>query len=183
MRMKTMKKQRIFGFFDEILKTPVFLFLCAIFLCGAFAGGLTGLAASEGDGAIYLANVISDLPAHAGRSILCAILWIVLPLICAMIRPATLFLSALTAARGFIIALTIAVSIGQGNFLLSLFVTGIPGVFSISALLAACTIIWQSCEISGKVDLGNHRGRYIICMLLALLSAFLRIGFVILWNI
>ena len=44
-----MNKQHILGFFDDLVRTPVFLFLCAMFLCGAAAGGLTGLRASEGD--------------------------------------------------------------------------------------------------------------------------------------
>ena len=36
-----MNKQHILGFFDDLVRTPVFLFLCAMFLCGAAAGGLT----------------------------------------------------------------------------------------------------------------------------------------------
>ncbi|MFQ9975642.1 MAG: hypothetical protein ACLRVN_04890 [Butyricicoccus sp.] len=43
-----MNKQHILGFFDDLARTPVFLFLCAMFLCGAAAGGLTGLRAGEG---------------------------------------------------------------------------------------------------------------------------------------
>ena len=49
-----MNKQHILGFFDDLVRTPVFLFLCAMFLCGAAAGGLTGLRAGEGDGAAVL---------------------------------------------------------------------------------------------------------------------------------
>lgn len=177
-----MKKQHIFGFFDGILKTPIFLFLCAIFLCGAFAGALTGLAATEGDAAVYLANAVSDLPTQAARSILCAFLWVVLPIFCALFRPASLFLSALTAAKGFVIALTVAVSIGQGNWLLSLCITGIPSIFSISALLAACAIIWQNYDISGRVGLGNYRRQYIACLVIALIGAVLRVGFAMLWQ-
>ena len=49
-----MNKQHILGFFDDLVRTPAFLFLCAMFLCGAVAGGLTGLRASEGDSAVEL---------------------------------------------------------------------------------------------------------------------------------
>ena len=42
-----MNKQHILGFFDDLVRTPVFLFLCAMFLCGAAAGGLTGLRAGR----------------------------------------------------------------------------------------------------------------------------------------
>ena len=34
-----MSKQHILGFFDDLVRTPAFLFLCAMFLCGAVAGG------------------------------------------------------------------------------------------------------------------------------------------------
>ena len=53
-----MNKQHILGFFDDLVRTPVFLFLCAMFLCGAAAGGLTGLRAGEGDGAAVLLTEI-----------------------------------------------------------------------------------------------------------------------------
>lgn len=35
---RRMNKQHILGFFDDLVRTPVFLFLCAMFLCGAAAG-------------------------------------------------------------------------------------------------------------------------------------------------
>ena len=44
-----MKKQHILGFFDSLVRTPAFLFLCAMFLCGALAGGL-GIAAAVATG-------------------------------------------------------------------------------------------------------------------------------------
>ena len=66
-----MNKQHILGFFDSLVRTPAFLFLCAMFLCGALAGGLTGLHAGEGDSAIELAAVLSGLPGQALKSVLC----------------------------------------------------------------------------------------------------------------
>ena len=44
-----MNKRHIPGFFDALARTPSFVFLCSMFLCGAAAGGLTGLHAAEGD--------------------------------------------------------------------------------------------------------------------------------------
>ena len=102
-------KQHILGFFDSLVRTPAFLFLCAMFLCGALAGGLTGLHASEGDSAVELTAMLSALPEQVLKSVLCAALWLVLPLVCALLRPAALCLSALAAARGFVLALTVAV--------------------------------------------------------------------------
>ena len=71
-----MNKQHILGFFDDLVRTPVFLFLCAMFLCGAAAGGLTGLRAGEGDGAAVLSGLLAELPAHVVQSTLCALIWV-----------------------------------------------------------------------------------------------------------
>mgnify|MGYP001480032418 CR=1 FL=1 len=109
-----MNKQHILGFFDDLVRTPVFLFLCAMFLCGAAAGGLTGLRAGEGDGAAVLSGLLAELPAHVVQSTLCALIWVLLPLVCAFLRPRELLLSAVAAARGFVLAMTVAVSVGEG---------------------------------------------------------------------
>ena len=71
-----MNKQHILGFFDDLVRTPVFLFLCAMFLCGAAAGGLTGLRAGEGDGAAVLSGLLAELPAHVVQSTLGALIWV-----------------------------------------------------------------------------------------------------------
>src|SRR5699024_11585304 len=69
--------------------------------------------ASEGDSAVELTAMLSALPEQVLKSVLCAALWLVLPLVCALLRPAALCLAALAAARGFVLALTVAVSIGD----------------------------------------------------------------------
>ena len=144
-----MKKQHILGFFDSLVRTPAFLFLCAMFLCGALAGGLTGLHASEGDSAVELTAMLAALPGQAVKSVLCAVLWVALPLVCVLLRPAAFFLSGLAAARGFVLALTVAVGVGrEESLLLSLCAAGIPAVLSVSALLAACAMVWQSGEFA-----------------------------------
>ena len=61
-------KQHILGFFDSLVRTPAFLFLCAMFLCGALAGGLTGLHASEGDSAVELTAMLSALPEQGTKA-------------------------------------------------------------------------------------------------------------------
>lgn len=179
-----MRKRHIFGFFDSILRTPAFLFLCAMFLCGALAGGLTGLAAGEGDNAVHLTALLAALPSQLGKSVLCAVLWVALPLVCALLRPAALFLSGLCAARGFVLALTVAVGIGQQDgLLLSLLATGLPAVLSVPALLAACAMIWQEIETPGRLTLRGCRAPYAVCLTLAAVSALLRVGLAALWNL
>lgn len=175
-----MKKRHISGFFDELVRTPAFLFLCAMFLCGALAGGLTGLIASEGDDAVLLAGLLSALPEQTLRSVLGAVIWIALPLVCALLRPTALFLSALCAARGYALALTVAVALGQGNGLgLSLLTTGLPAVLSVPALLSACTMVWCAAApvAAGRARALPRDGRapYAVCIGLAALSALLRV--------
>ncbi|WP_283672919.1 hypothetical protein [Butyricicoccus sp. Marseille-Q5471] len=172
-----MRKKHVLGFFDELLRTPAFVFLCAMFLCGALAGGMTGLIAGEGDDAIHLAALLSALPEQAGRCVLGAVLWIALPVLCALLRPVPLFLAGLCAARGFVLALTVAVGIGQKeSLLLSVLATGLPAVLAVPALLAACTMVWCVTDPSGgKTLLQSCRIPYVICIVLAALSALLRV--------
>ena len=165
-----MNKQHILGFFDDL----VFLFLCAMFLCGAAAGGLTGLRAGEGDGAAVLSGLLAELPAHVVQSTLCALIWVLLPLVCAFLRPRELLLSAVAAARGFVLAMTVAVSIGAA---------GVPAVLSVSALLAACSMVWQGGEATGRYSLRTCRMPYFLCITLAVLSALLRAAIAALCNV
>ena len=175
-----MRKRHVLGFFDEIMRTPAFLFLCAMFLCGAVAGGLTGLIAGEEDGAVQLAGLLSALPAQALKSVLCALLWVILPLLCALLRPEALFLAALCAARGFVLALTVAVGVAQkSGILLSVLTTGLPAVLSAPALLAAAAMVWCASEqrAAGRRTalLSDCRAPYLICLALAAASALLRV--------
>ena len=158
-----MNKQHILGFFDDLARTPVFLFLCAMFLCGAAAGGLTGLRAGEGDGAAVLSGLLAELPAHVVQSTLCALIWVLLPLVCAFLRPRELLLSAVAAARGFVLAMTVAVSV--------------------SALLAACSMVWQGGEATGRYSLRTCRMPYFLCITLVVLSALLRAAIAALCNV
>ena len=179
-----MSKQHILGFFDDLVRTPAFLFLCAMFLCGAVAGGLTGLRASEGDSAVELTVFLAQLPGQALKSVLCALLWIVLAPLCALLRPAPLFLSAVVAARGFVLALTMAVGLGQEEgALLSLGMAALPAMLGVPALLAACSMVWQSGESMGRYSLRACRAPFAVCLLMAAAGALLRVTFALLWNI
>ena len=164
-----MNKQHILGFFDDLVRTPVFLFLCAMFLCGAAAGGLTGLRAGEGDGAAVLSGLLAELPAHVVQSTLCALIWVLLPLVCAFLRPREL-------------AMTVAVSVGEGNALI-IGAAGVPAVLSVSALLAACSMVWQGGEATGRYSLRTCRMPYFLCITLAVLSALLRAAIAALCNV
>ena len=172
-----MNKQHILGFFDDLVRTPVFLFLCAMFLCGAAAGGLTGLRAGEGDGAAVLSGLLAELPAHVVQSTLCALIWVLLPLVCAFLRPRELLLSAVAAARGFVLAMTVAVSVGEESAII-IGAAGVP-----AALLAACAMVWQGGEATGRYSRRTCRMPYFLCITLAALSALLRAAIAALCNV
>ncbi len=177
-----MNKQHILGFFDALVRTPVFLFLCAVFLCGAVAGGLTGLYAGAGDGTVDLVDMLTALPEQTVKSVFCAVLWILLPLGCGLLRPQPLLLSAVAAARGYVLALTVAVSLGQGGSIAAACAAGLPAVLSVSALLAACTMVWQAGERGGPRLLRACRAPYALCVLLAAAGALLRAGIAVLFR-
>ena len=110
--------------------------------------------------------MLAALPGQAVKSVLCAVLWVALPLVCVLLRPAAFFLSGLAAARGFVLALTVAVGVGrEESLLLSLCAAGIPAVLSVSALLAACAMVWQSGETTGQYRCvpAAHRMRSVSC--------------------
>ena len=140
-----MKKQHILGFLIPGAHAGVPCSCAPCFCAARWRGGLTGLHASEGDSAVELTAMLAALPGQAVKSVLCAVLWVALPLVCVLLRPAAFFLSGLAAARGFVLALTVAVGVGrEESLLLSLCAAGIPAVLSVSALLAACAMVWQS---------------------------------------
>ena len=90
-----MNKRHIPGFFDALARTPSFAFLCTMLMCGAAAGGLTGLYAAEGDSAFELTSLLRALPGQAGKSVLCAVLWLVLPPAAALLPAPWLYLPPL----------------------------------------------------------------------------------------
>lgn len=175
----SMRRRHILNFFDDLVQTSVFVFLCSIFLVGALAGGLTGLMASEGDAASALVVMMNQLPQQILRSLLGALLWVLLPAVLSFFKPPALFLSALCAAKGFTLALTIGIVIGSEQSLwLSILVTGLPAVLSVPAVLSCCTMMW------GAADGGRSRGYlkkiampYVLCIMLVVLSALLRLFF------
>ena len=137
-----MNKRHIPGFFDALARTPSFVFLCSMFLCGAAAGGLTGLHAAE------------------------------------LVRPAALWLSGVAAARGFVLALSLAVAVAQGEGAAVLAAEALPAVISVSALLAACTLVWECTQ--NAAPWAKSRAPFALCVASAALSALLRVFFAIL---
>lgn len=170
-----MNKRHIPGFFDALARTPSFAFLCTMFAVGAAAGGLTGLYAAEGDSALTLAALLRALPGQAGKSVLCAVLWPMLALPAAFIRPAPLYLSGFAAARGFVLALCLAAAAVQGEGAAVMAAQAVPSVVGVAALLGALTLLWECTQ--SAVPWAKSRGPFLLCVALSALSALLRVLF------
>lgn len=171
-----MRKQPIVSFFDWLAGTPTFVFLCGMLLCGAIAGGMTGLYAQAGENAVRLASLTDILPEQVAYCLLYALGWLVLPLICGVLPSTALLLSGVVAARGYTLGLTAAVSLMRGDgLLLSLGMCGIPALLNIPALLAACTMVWQNKQGAERLRWASCRVAYLCCIGLSLLSGVLRI--------
>ena len=56
-------------------------------------------------------------------------------------------------------------------------------VLSVSALLAACSMVWQGGEATGRYSLRTCRMPYFLCITLAVLSALLRAAIAALCNV
>ncbi|MFQ9125798.1 MAG: hypothetical protein ACLR4Z_01945 [Butyricicoccaceae bacterium] len=109
-------------------------------------------ACGGGDCALELTALLRELPGQAGKSVLCAVLWLVLPPAAALLRPAALWLSGIAAARGFVLALSLAVAVAQGR--------GRPSLrrrrFRRSSACRRCSPPARSC---GNAHRTPHRGR------------------------
>ncbi|RHQ82022.1 hypothetical protein DWX95_07880 [Butyricicoccus sp. AF22-28AC] len=97
-------------------------------------------------------------------------------------RPRELLLSAVAAARGFVLAMTVAVSVGEESAII-IGAAGVPAVLSVSALLAACSMVWQGGEATGRYSRRTCRMPYFLCITLAALSALLRAAIAALCNV
>ena len=105
-------------------------------------------------------------------------LWLVLALPAAFIRPAPLYLSGLAAARGFVLALCLAAAAVQGEGAAVMAAQAVPAVLSVAALLAALTLLWECTQ--GTLPWAKSRAPFLLCMALAALSALLRVIFAVL---
>lgn len=191
-----MKQRNILGFFSlqAIFQTPAFVFLTALFLCGAIAGSFTGLMSGRLDGEM-IERLADTLVAAAGEeqslvytlitAIGGAILWQAGSVLCGMLRPASLFLSALCAARGFSFAFSVAAlltALGTQGAWVSLAAGGLSAVATIPCLLLSASAAFLAAREAphGRgggyfYALGRYRGALALCLLIAICAAGLRI--------
>lgn len=193
MEGQRMKRQRILGFFSfsQLWGTPHFVFLTMLLLCGALAGSFTGLRSGRSEGALLeqLAQTMiaqaqpgASAGTLAANSLLAALGWQLAGLLGGVPRPGSLFLSAVCAARGFLMAFSAAAlfsALGWHGLLLAALTGGVSAVVTVPCLLMTATASFLAGQQGGRggfwYALGRYRGAVLACFALALAGALLRV--------
>ena len=141
-----MKKRNVLSFFSvgALTQTPAFLFLTAIFLCGAAAGSLTGvISTSRG------VMLSFELPEERNALFLLfgTLLWLVGAVLAGLLPPGGLFISAVVAARAFILSFSVAAMLGKpawATIWLSLKAFGLQAVVTVPCLLVTAAAAFNA---------------------------------------
>lgn len=186
-----MKRKVNFYTVGVVWGTPAFLFLTVLFICGAIAGGFTGLLGKSSDTVTRLADYLV-LNAQNGAPVLSqvtsamvsAVAWPVACLAAGLLTPSSLFIGGAVAVRGFSLSFTVAAMVsklGMRGLLVSLAATGASAVVT-----APCLLVIASSAFLATVDapkgqrrgylyaLGRYRGALAICFALSVAAATLR---------
>ena len=178
-----MKKQNVLGFFSVsgLTQTPAFVFLTAVFLCGAVAGSLTGVISTSRGITLTL-----RLPEEQSAAMLLAgtLLWLAGAVVAGCIPPGGLFLSAVVAARAFVLSFSVAALLGDPplqSIWLSLKTFGLQAVITVPCLLvtsaaAFCASIDQprGMRFGYWYALRKYQAVILLCVLLCSGSILLR---------
>lgn len=190
-----MKRQRGLSFFSlqMLWGTPHFLFLTMMLLCGALAGSFTGLRSGVSEGAL-LEQLAASMVAQAQdtssvgglllRAAGAALGWEAAVLVAGMLRPHSLFLSAVCAARGFLIAFSAGALLSAlqwKGLLLAVLTGGVSAVFTVPCLLMTASAAFLSGLEAPRgrggywYAMGRYRGGVLLCVALALVGGLLRV--------
>jgi len=178
-----MKRQNVLSFLSiaSLTQTPAFLFLTAVFLCGAVAGSLTGvISTSRG---VTLSVALTE-ERSAAMLLAGTLLWLAGAVLAGALPPGGLFVSAVVAARAFVLSFSVAALLGEpvwGTIWLSLKTFGLQAVVTVPCLLvtaaaAFCASIDQprGMKLGYWYALKKYRPALLACFLLCGASTLLR---------
>ncbi len=178
-----MKRQNVLSFFSisGLTQTPAFVFLTAVFLCGAVAGSLTGvISTSRG------VELSIGLPAEPNGAMLLmgTLLWLAGAVGAGALPPGGLFISAVVAARAFVLAFSVAALLGEPAWetvWLSLKTFGFQAVVTVPCLLVAAAAAFcasldqpRGMRFGYWYALGKYRPALLLCFGLGAASVVLR---------
>ena len=181
-----MKKNKVLSFylFSALYRTPEFVFLTGVMICGILAGSFTGLHITDSSGQ-YIAKLSEYVYATANREAsLTQILWNaggdflyigILMLFSCCWRNA--YLTGLQiAGKGFMLSFAICALIsypGGRSILFSVFYAALPGVFLLPAILhlGAIGLIASAKGKVGRMrQLSGYKKEILISLLFVLLA-------------
>lgn len=179
-----MKKRNVLSFFSiqSLTRTPAFLFLTAIFLCGAAAGSLTGVISTSRGVTFSL-----SLPETRNAAMLLGgtLLWPSAAVLAGLLPPGGLFISAVVAARAFVLSFSVAAMLGKPAWTtvwMSLRAFGLQAVVTVPCLLVVASAAFCACtEQPRGVKWGywhalkRYRPALLVCFLLCAASTLLRL--------
>ena len=185
-----MKRRIHFFSISMIWGTPAFLFLVALFLCGAIAGSFTGIMGGTAESVSRLTSYLTQgTPAapsalQAVGDVAGTLLWLVISLVAGLLTPPSLFVAAVAAARGFTLSFAVAAvvsTLGMRGMWVSLVTTGLPAMVTVPCLLMTATAAFLSAGEAahgGKArywyTLGRYRGALALCALFSAAAALAR---------
>ena len=155
--MKKRKRSNGVQLVRMLCTTPPFIFLVVILLCGALAGSFTGMRAAQADTSSMepLVNYVIKNAQNTWTveliavSILPCLAWQLAGIFSGMLRPHSLFISAVVAARGFSLAFSVSALVcamhlyGLGVSFAS---SGIGALLGIPCLLLTGTAAFMAAE-------------------------------------
>lgn len=187
-------KRGMLSFSDvrRLRQSPICAFLTAVFLCGVLAGSFTGMHIPQSEGnyvndlaALVAKNAAGQLPAL--RTVAACLAgtfgWALLALVLGAVVGRMLWIAALMAARGFLLAFAASAALiesGWWGIYISLVSIGVSAVLWLPAMLLLCTVVLSVSigreKRSGYVAaLVRYGGVLAICGALLLTSALWRL--------
>ena len=186
-------KRYIPGFFAPIWGSPALIFLTALFICGAAVGSFTGLLAAA-NGSAQIAQLADALAVQAGTvpdvmdavfAALGAFGWQISVLLAGWMRPASLFLPLICAARGFTLSFSVSTllqALGMDGIWRSLAASGMAAVITVPCLLLTAAACFSAAQSAPRVQrggyfyaLGRYRGAVLGCTLAAVWAAVMQL--------
>lgn len=158
-----MKKNKVLSLyqFGSLYKTPEFIFLTGVIICGILAGSFTAMHITDSSGQ-YIDKLSDYILATAGReasihqilwNLFCDFAYLGVLLLCAAVISNAYLTGILTAGKGFMLAFSICALLvrkGSEGLVFSLFYAALPGILILPAILHLAAI--------GLITAGKGRG-------------------------
>ena len=182
-------KRGMLSFSDarRLRQSPLFSFLTAVLLCGILAGSFTGMHIPQSEGnyvnelaALVSSNAAGQMPTI--RTVAACLAgtfgWAAAAILLGKLPGRLLWISFLTAIRGFLLAFAAAAALvesGVWGIYLSLVSIGISAVLWLPAILLLCTAALDIGRRNYAVGWKRYSGTLALCSMLLLGSALWRL--------